>query len=101
MKHLIELDDDELERWLRFKDSEKRVEIANSMIKSVRQLRQEWRTTELGRIEFTVRAANVLTRLGATTIADVQGMTDAQILDAPNCGKKTLCEIRIATKERA
>lgn len=55
-----------------------------------------WDKTELGRMQWSTRTANVLKRLNVTTVAEVRELTDNQILSVKGCGKYSVIEIRDA-----
>ncbi len=54
---------------------------------------------ELDEFEFSVRASNVLGRIGLRTIAEVLKVTDGELLRTEGCGRRTLQEIRDVIRE--
>lgn len=55
---------------------------------------QDTRGAPITSLGLSVRAQNVLTRLGLETVDDVLNIADTSILHSPNCGIKTLSEIK-------
>jgi DNA-directed RNA polymerase alpha subunit len=62
-----------------------------------------WRSLTANDLELSVRARNVMNRMhwdpysqtgSPATLGDVADMTDAEILRTPECGRKTLKELR-------
>lgn len=52
--------------------------------------------TEVERLEIGIRAINALKLHGISTVAEVNALTDRELLATPNFGKVSLRELRIA-----
>ncbi len=48
-------------------------------------------------LEIGTRAINLLRQMDLKTVGDIRDTSDATFLRTPNCGRRTLCELRFAT----
>ena len=61
---------------------------------------EEFYNTELDELDFSVRAYNMLKRLGCETLTDVAYLSIEEIQNAKNAGKRQLNEVQEKLAER-